>query len=55
VAKKTVAPSKKLKLKLTAEQQKALAEVFGTTFVSRVKTIDLEQIEGYVAATVKVN
>ena len=55
MATKKTAPPKKVKIKLTEEQKKALVEAFGASFVGRLKTIDLEQIEGYVAARGKVS
>jgi len=46
---------KKVSFKLTPEQLEQIAEAFGEDFASRVKRMDVDQIEGFLRAYVKVN
>lgn len=45
----------KVRLKLTEEQKKDLVDAFGPTFLSRLKHIDVEKIEGFLKAELHAN
>jgi hypothetical protein len=47
--------AKKSSIKLTPEQLKQIAEAFGQSFAKRVRSLEVDQIEGFVRANVKVN
>jgi hypothetical protein len=55
MARKKQRSSKKLTLKLTDEQLKALSAAFGPSVVKRLKGIKVEQVAGYVKAEMQAN
>jgi hypothetical protein len=45
----------KVKIVLTEEQSKQLASVFGDEIVSRIESIEIEKLAGYLKANASVN
>lgn len=54
-AKKQKQEPLKTSIKLTQEQIAQLTGVFGTEIVTRLETIEIEQLAGYLRANAKVN
>jgi hypothetical protein len=52
---KRVKPGKHVKIELTEEQKRKIAEVFGEEFAQRIADVRVDQIEGYLLANVVVN
>lgn len=49
------AKTKKISLKLNAAQIESLAKVFGPDVAKRVKTVQVEQVVGFLKSDLKVN